>query len=84
MEPSLIENGSIYFTKLRDYRNMKIEFQKSRASFLNKYESIEIDDVEELNLIQSYLKILIQMDKRNIFKRSPNIFLMLMVFLLKI
>ena len=53
MEPSLIENGSIYFTKLRDYRKYENRVSKKAVPLvLNKYESIEIDDVEELNLIQ--------------------------------
>ena len=53
MQPSLIENGSIYFTKLRDYKKYENRVSKKAVPLvLNKYESIEIDDVEELNLIQ--------------------------------
>ena len=41
---------------------------------LNKYESIEIDDVEELNLIQILSKNFNRMDKRNIFKKDLEYF----------
>jgi len=53
MEPSLIENGSIYFTKVRDYKKYENRVsKKAEPLILNKYESIEIDDIDELNLIQ--------------------------------
>ena len=53
MKPKLIENGSIYFNKYKHYKNNQNRvYKKAEPLILNMYESIEIDNLEELEIIK--------------------------------
>ena len=54
MEPKYIENGSIYFTKLKYFRKYKNRVSlNSQIVVMDDFESIEIDNREELELVKS-------------------------------
>ena len=53
MEPQLFENGSIYFTKFKHYKRYENRvYKRAKPLVVNLFESIEIDTVDELDLIQ--------------------------------
>ena len=57
MKPQLAENGSIYFTKYKHYKKFENRvYKRAKPLIVNFYESIEIDTIEELNLIQKISK----------------------------
>jgi len=57
MEPQFFENGSIYFTKFKHYKKYENRvYKQAKPLIVNLYESIEIDTLEELALIQKVSK----------------------------
>ena len=78
MKPQLVENGSIYFTKYKHYKEFENRVHKrAKPLIVNFYESIEIDTLEELNLIQKISKEFNSEWLQNIInkKRITNLFL---------
>ena len=54
MKPKYIENGSVYFTKLKYFRKYTNRVSvNSRLVIMDEFESIEIDNSEELELVKS-------------------------------
>lgn len=84
MQPKLTENGSIYFNKYKYYKNNQNRvYKKAEPLILNMYESIEIDNLEELNLIKllsksfnkEWLKeILSEKNLKNVFLDIDGVF----------
>ena len=78
MKPQLAENGSIYFTKYKHFKKFENRVHKrAKPLIVNFYESIEIDTLEELNLIQKISKEFNSEWLKNIInkKRITNLFL---------
>ena len=78
MKPQLAENGSIYFTKYKHYKKFENRvYKRAKPLIVNFYESIEIDTIEELNLIQKISKEFNSEWLQNIInkKRITNLFL---------
>ena len=54
MEPKYIENGSVYFTKLKYFRKYTNRVSvNSQLVIMDDFESIEIDNIEELELVKN-------------------------------
>lgn len=78
MKPQLAENGSIYFTKYKHYKKFENRvYKRAKPLVVNFYESIEIDTIEELNLIQTISKEFNSEWLQNIIhkKKITNLFL---------
>lgn len=78
MKPQLAENGSIYFTKYKHYKKFENRvYKRAKPLIVNFYESIEIDTIEELNLIQTISKEFNSEWLQNIIhkKKITNLFL---------
>ena len=57
MQPKLSENGSIYFNKYKYYeKSQNRVYKQAEPLIVNFYESIEIDNLEELELVKMISK----------------------------
>jgi len=78
MIPKLSENGSIYFTKYKLYKNQQNRVhKKADPLILNIYESIEIDNIEELKIVNSISKTFNKEWLKEVFNgiKIKNVFL---------
>ncbi|GIR19897.1 hypothetical protein CM15mP35_01580 [bacterium] len=52
MKPKYIENGSLYFTKINVFKKLNNRVDKlSKLIVMNDTESIDVDNIEQLNLV---------------------------------
>ena len=56
-DTDLVENGSIYITKVKCYFSKKIRFGNKRATYImKKFSVFEIDNIEEFKLIEMMIE----------------------------